>query len=402
MSAVRLGERLFGEVKEERLDEVGNRLLRVLSIRLSVLIIPNQLLYCLRDLHSAQQISPLGVPPLDRFLTLFLHPYSREPPSYTQSESTQSNPRLGPSKRSKPPVVEITSATPCAGKRQLLYYIAAASVLPESYDSVPLLGQEGAVIVLDTDNQFDVLRLRDVLSSLLISRLEPHSPNAGILLASGLSSVLHDSLRQVHIFRPQSPASLLSTLRSLPAYLLNPAAHFSSLRALQALIVTNLSAFLWQTRLESDEGHQLNHRNTNTFIQYHGSMVQELAKVQQIFGCVLVAANQGLSPLQWMRNGEVSVKPTMPGVWNNFCTLKLVVGKDMVRKFGPGISAEEAMHEREQRKRAVAESRFWCRVNWWDSGEWDAGVVERLRSLDRGGAFSFHISDTEVRIEDAG
>lgn len=362
----------------------------------------SQLLRSLRDLHSPQKTSQLGLPPLDRLLNLFLHPRPRDTPSYTQFDSTQSNPRFEPSKRPKQPVVEITSTAPCAGKRHLLYYIAAASVLPRSYDSILLRGQEGAVVVLDTDNQFDVIRLRDVLSSLLTSRLKPPSPHAAAPSPSDLSSLLHDSLQQIHIFRPQSPPSLLSTVHSLPTYLMDPTAHYSSPRPLQTLIVTNLSAFLWQTQLESDEAPRLEHQNANPFIQYHRSMVQELSNVQQTLGCVIVAANQGLSALQWMRKGEVSVKPHMPGVWNDFCTLKLVVGREVVRKFGPGISADEAIHEREQRQKAVAECGFWCRVNWWDSGEWDAGVAEGLQTLDRGGAFSFHISGMGVRIEDVG
>ena len=363
---------------------------------------PNQLLRSLRDLHSPQQASQLGVPPLDRLLNLFVRPPPREPLSYNRFESTQSNPRFESSKKPKSPVVEITSAAPCAGKRHLLYYIAATSVLGGSYDSIPQPGQEGAVVILDTDNQFDVIRLRDVLSSLLTSRLKIRSPHASSPSPSNLSSLLHDCLQQIHIFRPQSPTSLLSTLHSLPTYLMTPTAHYSSPRTLRTLIITDLSAFLWQTRLESDEASQLDHTNANPFIQYHRSIVQGLSQVQQIFGCVIAAANLGLSPLQWMRKGEVSVKPHMPSVWNDFCTLKLLAGKEVVRKFGPGISADEAMHEREQRQRAVAESGFWCRMNWWDSGEWDAGVVEGLRTLDRGGVFSFHISDTGVRIKDAG
>lgn len=361
----------------------------------------NQLLRSLRDLHPPQPTSQLGVPPLDRLLNHFLNPYPREPLSY-QFESTQSNPRFDPSKKPRPSVVEITSAEPCAGKRQLLYYIAAASVLPQSYDSIPLPGREGAVVVLDTDNQFDVIRLRDVISSLLNSRLRTFSPHAAALTPSDLSSLLYKSLQQIHVFRPQSPTSLLSTLHSLPTYLKTPTAHYSSLRPLQTLLITNLSTFHWQTRLESDVAPQLDHRNANAFIQYYRSMVQEMSKVQQIFGCVIVAANQGLSPLQWMRKGEALLKPHMPGVWNGFCTLKLVVGKEAVRKFGPGISAEETMRERERRQKAVAESGFWCRLNWWDSAEWDVGVVEGLRTLDRGGTFSFYISDTAVKIEDAG
>lgn len=298
--------------------------------------------------------------------------------------------------------MEIASAAPCAGKRHLLYYIAAASVLPRSYDSTPLPGQEGAVVVLDTDNQFNVMRLQDVISSLLTLRLNAYSPHAAAPPPSDFSIPFQDAIQHIHVFRPQSPASLVTTLKSLPTYLMTPSAHYSPLRPLQTLILTNLNAFFWQTQLESDDGPQSDPKSANPFIQHYRSMVQELSKVRQIFGCVVVAANQGLSTLQWMREGDVSLKPYMPGVWNDFCTLKLIVGKEVVRKFGPGMSADEAMHEREQRQRAVAESGFWCRVNWWDSAEWDSGVVERLRTLDRGGAFSFHISDTVVRVEDVG
>lgn len=362
----------------------------------------NQLLRSLRDLHSPQQTLQLGIPPLDQLLNSFLHPLPREPRSYAQVESLQWNPRSELSKKLKPSVVEIASAAPCAGKRHLLYYIAAASVLPRSYGSTPRPGKEGAVVILDTDSQFDIIRLQDVVSSLLTLRLNACSPDAAALPPSDFSTLLHDAIQHIHVFRPQSPASLLTTLESVPTYLMTSSAHYSPLRPLQTLILTNLNAFFWQTQLESDGGPQSDNKNAHPLTQYYRSVVQELSKVQQIFGCVIVAANQGLSTLQWMRKGDVSMKPYMPGVWNDFCTLKLIVGKEVVRKFGPGISADEAMHEREQRQRAVAESGFWCRVNWWDSAEWDAGVLERLRTLDRGGAFSFHISDTAVTVEDAG
>ena len=253
--------------------------------------------------------------------------------------------------------------------------------------------REGAVVVLDTDNQFNVIRLRDVLSSCIRDRLETTT-----LAPPDLDSLLQTSLQNVHMFRPQSPPSLLSTLQSLRAHLFNTSTHFSSPRPLSTLILTNLSTFLWQTRLDADEAPPSDAKNPNPFVQYYRSLVQELSLIQRTFDCVIVAANQGLTPLQWTRKGEVSLRPPMPAVWNEFCALKLIVGRDGVRKFGPGISAEEAVREREMRRKALEESGFWGRVNWWGSGEWELGVAEGLRALPGGGSFSFRVMREGIKM----
>jgi len=77
----------------------------------------------------------------------------------------------------------------------------------------------------------------------------------------------------------------------------------------------------------------------------------------------------------------------------------VVVEKDQVRKFGPGMSVEEAAKEAGQRWEAVERSGFSAWVNWWESEDWREEVREGVRNLEREGNFSFRVIDKRVVIE---
>ena len=80
--------------------------------------------------------------------------------------------------------------------------------------------------------------------------------------------------------------------------------------------------------------------------------------------------------------------------------MKVVVERVRVPKFGPGMSAEEAAKEKEQRWEAVEKSGFAGWVNWWRSEDWKEEVREGLRTLERGGSFSFQVLEEGIVVAD--
>src|SRR4030095_12875097 len=67
-----------------------------------------------------------------------------------------------------------------------------------------------------------------------------------------LHSMLHECLRHVHVFRPQSSQALLATIQSLETYLLDGSDHISGLRPLRAIVLDSATAFYWQDRREAE------------------------------------------------------------------------------------------------------------------------------------------------------
>lgn len=220
-----------------------------------------------------------------------------------------------------------------------------------------------------------------------------------------ISSLVSDSFNHLHIFRPQSSSSLLATLTTLPAFLLSsPSNHFSFNRYLGLLAINDLSAFLWQDRLDADEETGLpasNHaeRASNTlFLERYRNLISSLRYFQHLFSCTIVATNWGLAPVTSV-DGQLALRPHLPSLWNNFCTIKVVVERNRVSKFGPGLSAEEAKREGLQRWQAVEKSGFSGWINWWGHEGWKDEVREGVRGLKSGGAFSFKVTGDGVTVD---
>ena len=77
--------------------------------------------------------------------------------------------------------------------------------------------------------------------------------------------------------------------------------------------------------------------------------------------------------------------------------LSLIVARRAVRKFAPGVSAEEALRDRSERLKAVQMSVYDVGVNERDSEEWSQQVRDRLRQLG-GGGFELRIIDKGVEL----
>lgn len=381
MSGEALGRDLLGEVKVEGLDE---------------------LLLSLREL-DANSDSHLGILPIDRLLDVFQNPPpTRQQQHYQTQWSAQQGP--APPPREKPlPVIEITDAAACSGKTQFLYLVISLSLLPAKHKDVPINGKGNAVVLLDLSGRVSVLRLYDVMHNHVSSTCSAPST---ALPEQEITSLISDSLTHLHIFRPQSSSSLLATLASLQSFLLSqPSTHFSANRPLGLLAINDLSAFLWQDRLEADEKTGLrlsNHAekaNNTLFLQRYRSLISSLRHIQHVFSsCTIVATNWGLAPIT-SKAGHLPLRPHLPSVWNHFCTVKIVVERDRVSKFGPGLSAEEAKREGVQRWQAVKKSGFSGWINWWGHEEWREETMEALRGLENEGGFSFRVTGDGIIVD---
>lgn len=80
----------------------------------------------------------------------------------------------------------------------------------------------------------------------------------------------------------------------------------------------------------------------------------------------------------------------------------MVVERNRVSKFGPGLSAEEAKMEGVQRWEAVTKSGFSGWVNWWGSEGWRGEVREGVEGLKNQGRFSFQVTEEGIVMDDDG
>lgn len=351
----------------------------------------------------------MGVPVLDRLLEVFSTPAiaraQHQHFQHTQWSTPGAAPKPAVAKEKRPPVIEVTGVSACSGKTQLLYYIIAVTLLPQLHGDVPLWGKDQAVVLFDLSSKFSVLRLRDIMLGYIRDRFPASTTSFD---AEGATLLIHTSLIHLHVFRPQSTQSLLTALSSLPHYLLSrPSSHFSANRPLGLLAINDISAFYQQDNLESEEaqamasnGPHTTATTDNLLQNRYKALTVVLEDVQLLFSASVVATNGALSSVAKRIVGQPSLRPHLPAVWNNFCTLQLVVERDLVTKFGPGMSVEEASGESAQRWEAVTRSGFSGWVNWWGSGGWREEVKEGLRKLDGGGSFTFRIGEEGVVIDD--
>ncbi|RHZ53991.1 hypothetical protein CDV55_103369 [Aspergillus turcosus] len=338
------------------------------------------------------------------------------------------------------PVIEISSTSSAAGKSHLLYYLTAIAVLPSTINGIRVDGRAAAVVFIDADGRFDAERLRTVACGLIDRKLKAHSgtvsretPEGQIhppnLTAEELQSIIVTSLQHVHVFRPQSSASLLATLKSLQEYLLDISRHYSSHRQLHAIFIDSATAFFWQDKLHDDVARTENigrpvaeielERNQKRIFflsDIYADLVQNLKNLQRHFGCIVaytcntfnsrsVTGYQGHSqsthqpsgPFDLYNPSNVTAARSMPSFrcplpapWGTFATLRLVVRRDAVRPFPPMMTARDAQRDAIMRQNVVLEGRFLGWVNEWERGEWPRRFVDGLKERN-GGVFSFHV-----------
>ncbi|KAJ5153526.1 uncharacterized protein N7482_010004 [Penicillium canariense] len=339
----------------------------------------------------------------------------------------------GSASRSKRPrsVVEISSSLSGAGKSQLLYYMTARAILPGAYGNIPIGGLEAAVVWMDTDDRFDVYRLRDVARGILQQAQEPAddetlSKDIGLISDDELEGILTSSLQHVHVFRPQSSSALLATLCTLDTYLYDLSRHASALRPLQMLAIDSATAFFWQDKLRDEvarteeigrsraETDQERALKRNFYLSdLYAELVQELKRLEHRFGCAVVytttvsggrpavsniSGQSGpLGPYDRPPSQTPSLRPALPAPWGTFPTLRLIVRRDIVRPFPPAMSAHDARKDAPMRQSVVRQGKFSAWVNAWGREEWPRRVVDGV-SWYNGGCFSFYVRATGVDI----
>jgi len=337
----------------------------------------------LRDIYEPEPPDRLNVPAIDRIVNVFDHVHSSK----------------------QCPVIEITSGTAGAGKTHLLYYLITATVLPGSLNGRTWGGKGGAAIVLDTEGTFDVNRLVLIMETYVERMLGKIGEADDNVSDAAPRSLIINALQHVHIFRPHSLASLVSTIQSIPAYMFSFSDHYSTNRGLELVALDSITAFFWQSKnAEETERFEtaaqtIDHRKPAN--DKHQQFVDGLRDLQKQFGCAIVATSWGISPVQPQHPGSSrSFRPVLPPIWQSFCTLRLVVARDVVKKFPHDMSVEQARKDAGERQTAVEEGNFSAWVDQWASDSWSDDVWKRLKSSERNGSFTFRITNDGLEMGD--
>jgi Rad51 len=311
--------------------------------------------------------------------------------------------------RTRPSVIQLSNSSSAAGTSSLCYFLTTLAVLPQDYG-----GKRHGVVWLDADGRFSATRLKSVL----INYLSTKFPR---LSSCERNAICHEAFRHVHIFRPQSSAQLVSTLASLPGYLLGTSGsttHFSATWSMGLVILDSATAFYWQDRFEfeiarleslgSDEnsGARSPARSSRTL-----ATISELRKLQKIFDCTIVFTSTPHMKISAMTTSVVPAIATNdgrrlpqepPGVspWTAFATLNLSVFQEQVRPFAVQMSLEECQRDQPKRLVAVAKGRAIVSVDWNTSDTWPGGVRDAVNRLDGQGSFAMRITSSGIAVED--
>lgn len=294
-------------------------------------------------------------------------------------------------------MIELTSTSPCSGATQLLYHIAAISVLPPTFDSTALQGKGGAVVLLDNAGTFDVQRLQQIMRHHIQHHL-PSSSTGPVRMGASreadtdTDALIRASLQHVHVFRPTSSTSLLATLHALPSYLLSPTAHLSGARHLQALLIDDIGAFVWLDRAElaaypapNPDLNASTSKQPTPLAQHYHSLTIALHALQSLLPCPIIATNRALlAPSPSSASSRSPIRPHLPFAWTSFVTLRLIVERVPVPKFRESLSVAGAWREGGARREAVERGERVVRVDWWGWEGWRAGVREGLEREGEG------------------
>jgi hypothetical protein len=259
-----------------------------------------------------------------------------------------------------------THHAPGAGKTSLLYLIIAHAILPPSFSSIPLSGQNAVIILFDPLHHFTVPRLARTTFAILVSKAKEAGKD---ISTDDMKTLVATSLLHVHIYRPQSWTSLITTLRSLPEYLFDAARHKSIHRRIHSILLDDVDAFVWSIR-NGSTANQLSAASTQ--------LTSALRHLTTLLSCGVVLTSQSTTP--------TSFRPALPLQWpQNMPVTRLAVRRVDVVKFAPGLSVEEAEAERAQRWEVVSKGRFEC---------WKVGVGVR-----DGEGFVFRVGERGVAVE---
>ncbi|KAF2202386.1 hypothetical protein GQ43DRAFT_312444 [Delitschia confertaspora ATCC 74209] len=267
----------------------------------------------------------------------------------------------------RPPIIELSSTAPGAGKTHLLYLLTSIAVLPPTFRSLHIGGKNSAVVVLDTEGTWSIKRLATIMADYVVSRVgegvaeereeggirgpgqqnKPTLQSLDLVLKKEIKDLLKRSLRHVHIYNPQSPSSLLSTLQSLESYLFDRTKHHSFYRPVHSIILDSVSAFQWQMRSSTTDS-TLNPSSTppNPYIL----LTSHLSNLHSLLPTTPILTTSTATSLHPYRS-------QFPPTWTQFSDIKIAVQRVPVPGFAPGSSVEECEAERRMRWEVVRRGR---------------------------------------------
>lgn len=285
-----------------------------------------------------------------------------------------------------PPIVELTSFAPGAGKTDLLYHLIACALLPPN---------QGCVIVLDTDLTFSATRLALQFRQLAQARG----------LTTEIETLTTKAIQQVHVFRPQALRSAISTLDALPSYLFDASRHRSLDHHVAFIAIDSASVFHWEERAESeDAAFEFHVDSTPRASVTDGrppskcvSLAAALKKTCKTFSCPALVTSRQLGFAASSAHGvsdETPQRSPLPAPWPSMVSLRFTIRRVPVRKFPPGICFEQAARESGERRKAVEKGKFEAVV---DETNVDGRVRSQIRGSDAG--FGFTITSEGVVVD---
>ncbi|EME82956.1 uncharacterized protein MYCFIDRAFT_80534 [Pseudocercospora fijiensis CIRAD86] len=234
--------------------------------------------------------------------------------------------------QSSSPMIEITSQRPCSGKTNLMYHMITTAVLPFN-----LGGRQAAVIFLDTDNHFSATRLAQQMRKTIVTHTREEFTDE-----ESLYQTLEDSLKHVHVLRPQSLSALITTLNSLSDYLFDPTRHKSFDRAISFIALDSASAFYWQFRADAENAAlqaSFKTKDSTTKVQQPTGYIQlaaSLKNASRILSATIIYTTRDFNPPQKSPGGHSSafllpeshsIRPSLPPPWPNLATLRLIMNE---------------------------------------------------------------------------
>jgi hypothetical protein len=284
------------------------------------------------------------LPDLDRLIPYpeFASPADQTSHLYTDAPPHDDPPRLV----REDMLIELTSSRAFAGKTELLYLIIAAAALPRSYNEHALDGKESAVVLIDTEERFDVLRLYELMKRFIKVRCAEISHDE-------LDFIATTALKHVHIFCPASFSSLFDTLDTLPSYLFDAEPpHDSYERPLHSIIINNLAQFYWEVRADNEDREvqaldnpPSTRQPTATSRPRYLLLMDKLKELSQRFECIVIGTTWMLSNTKNENQGVYlhAAFPTLPMV-------RLETEKASTTTFPPKTSIEGAITHMKERK----------------------------------------------------
>ena len=140
-------------------------------------------------------------------------------------------------------IVEI-SGDLSTGKRELISKIIVNSVLPTEWNGFKMDGLAKGVVLIDANLKFDLIRMVSILKMTVWRRIRSShwygDEKEWDLLLSGITE---DSLRRLHVIRPESPEHLILCLYNLSYF-------FQSEKFFKLLVIDGIGCCYWTDKAE--------------------------------------------------------------------------------------------------------------------------------------------------------